>query len=164
LRTLELPNELSVTDAGLAHPVALERCEAFNLNGAKVAAAGIVRFVEGRTKLQPLELTDMPLRNDDLANLQQLTDLRVMSLRGTMVTDKGAGRRLFPTRRGDHFAPTAGLAAAFADSSFFRHSAALSGLLVSSKSCTNRAIATASYRRASGVVSSPASGCGCKPA
>jgi hypothetical protein len=80
LRTLEFPNELSFTDAGLAHPVALERCKAFSLNGAKVTAAGIVRFVEGRTKLQPLELTDVPLRNNDLANLQQLTDLRVMSL------------------------------------------------------------------------------------
>jgi hypothetical protein len=127
-----LPNELSVTDAGLAHLVALERFEAFNLNGIKVTAAGIVRFVEGRTKLQRQELTDVPLRYDDLANLQQLTDLRVMSLRGTMVTDKGTRRRLFPDRRGDHFAPTTGLAAAFADSSFFRHSAALSGSLVSS--------------------------------
>jgi hypothetical protein len=146
------------------HPVALERCEAFNLNGAKVAATGIVRFVEGRTKLQPLELTDVPLRNDDLANLQQLTDVRVMSLRATMVTGKGVRRRLFPDTHGDHFAPTAGLAAAFADSSFFRHSAAWFGLLVSSKSCTNRAIASASHRRANGVVSSRAPGCGLKPA
>ena len=59
--------------------MALERFEAFNLNGAKVTAAGIVRFVENRTKLQRLELTDVPLRDDDLASLKHLTDLRVMS-------------------------------------------------------------------------------------
>jgi hypothetical protein len=129
---VELPNEASVTDAGLAHLVALERFEAFNLHGTKVNAAGIVRFVKGRTRLQRLELTDVPLRNDDLANLQQLTDLRVMSLRATMVTGKGARRRRFLDTQGDHFAPTTGLAAAFADSSFFCHSAALSGSLVSS--------------------------------
>ena len=163
LRTVELPNELGGTDAGLAHLVALERLEAFNLNGTKVTAAGIVRFVEGRTKLQRPELTDVPLRDDDLANLQQLTDLRVMSLRATMVTGKGARRRRFPDTPGDHFAPTTGLTAAFADSSSFRHSAASSGLLVSSQSRTNRSKASASYRRASGVVSSHASGCGFKP-
>ena len=132
MRTVELPNELSVTDAGPAHLVARERFEALNLNGTKATAAGIVRFEKGRTKWQRLELTDVPLRNDDLAILQRLTDLRVMSLRGTMVTDKRARHRLFPDRQGDHSAPTTGLAAAFVDSSFFRHSAALSGLLVSS--------------------------------
>ena len=46
MRPVELPNELSVTDAGLAHPVALERFEALNLNGTKVTAAGIVHFVK----------------------------------------------------------------------------------------------------------------------
>jgi Leucine-rich repeat (LRR) protein len=89
LRCVELPNKPAVTDAGLAHLAALHQLEELNLNGTNVTAAGVVRFVKGRTRLQRLELVKVPLRDDDLATLKDLTDLRVLSLRGTLVTDKG---------------------------------------------------------------------------
>jgi len=89
LRCVELPNKSEITDAGLAHLTALDKLEELNLNGTKVTAEGVVRFVKGRTRLQRLELMKVPLRDDDLAKLKDLTGLRVLSLRGTLVTDKG---------------------------------------------------------------------------
>jgi Leucine-rich repeat (LRR) protein len=90
LRCVELPNKSKVTDAGLTHLAALDQLDELNLNGTKVSAAGVVSFVKGRKRLRRLELTDVPLRDDDLAALKELTELRVLSLRGTQVSDKGA--------------------------------------------------------------------------
>ena len=90
LQCVELPNKSKVTDAGLTHLAALDQLEQLNLNGTKVSAAGVVRFVKGRTRLRHLEITGIPLRDDDLAALKELTELRVLSLRETLVTDKGA--------------------------------------------------------------------------
>jgi hypothetical protein len=90
LRCVEFPNKPGVTDVGLAHLAALDQLEELNLNGTKVSAEAVLRFVKGRTKLKRLELMKVPLRDDDLANLKHLTGLRVLSLRGTLVTDKGA--------------------------------------------------------------------------
>jgi hypothetical protein len=90
LRCVELPNKSKVTDAGLTHLAALDQLDELNLNGTKVSATGVVSFVKGRTRLRRLELAGVPLRDDDLAALKELTDLQVLSLRGTLVTDKGA--------------------------------------------------------------------------
>jgi hypothetical protein len=90
LRCVEFPNKSKVTDAGLAHLVALDQLDELNLNGTKVSASGVLGFVKGRTQLRRLELMGVPLRDDDLASLTELTDLRVLSLRGTLVTDQGA--------------------------------------------------------------------------
>jgi hypothetical protein len=75
LRCVELPNKSQITDAGLAHLAGLDQLEELNLNGTKVSAAGVLRFVKGRTKLQRLELMKVPLRDDDLAHLKELTGL-----------------------------------------------------------------------------------------
>jgi hypothetical protein len=90
LRCVELPNKTKVTDAGLAHLAALDRLDELNLNGTRVSAAGVRAFVKGRTRLWRLELMGVPLGDDDLASLTELTGLRVLSLRGTLVTDRGA--------------------------------------------------------------------------
>jgi len=100
LRSVELPNKQFVTDAGLAHLAAHNQLEELCLNGTKVSAAGVVRFVKGRTNLQRLELSGVPLRDDDLASLKDLTELCVLSLRGTLVTDKGVEHlQAFPKLR-----------------------------------------------------------------
>src|SRR6478672_8821722 len=52
VRSVELPNKQFVTDAGLAHLAGLDQLEELCLNGTKVSAEGVVRFVKGRTKLQ----------------------------------------------------------------------------------------------------------------
>jgi hypothetical protein len=90
LRCIELPNKSRITDAGLAHLDSLERIEELNLSRTGVTAAAVVRFVQGRTRLWRLELSGVPLTDDDLGCLSHLTNLRVLSLRGTLVSDKGA--------------------------------------------------------------------------
>ena len=83
---MELPNKSLITDLGLSHLGGLARLEELNLNGTKVSAAGVVEFVKGRTNLQRLELTSVPLHDDDLAALKDLTALRALSLRESLIT------------------------------------------------------------------------------
>jgi hypothetical protein len=89
LRSVEVANKPFVTDAGLAHLAALDQLEGLVLNGTGVTAEAVVRFLKGRTKLHRLHLARVPLRDDDLTALKELTELRDLSLRGTLVSDKG---------------------------------------------------------------------------
>jgi len=70
LRSVDLTNKQLITDAGLAHLAGLTQLEELCLNGTKVTAAAVVRFVKDRTKLQRLELRRVRLQDDDLADLK----------------------------------------------------------------------------------------------
>src|SRR5262245_27772972 len=90
LRELHILNKPKVTDEGLAHLSGLEHLEVLCVNYTKVSAAGAVKFVKDRTRLRHLELSGVPLGDDDLAALKKLTELRTLHVRGTLITDKGA--------------------------------------------------------------------------
>jgi hypothetical protein len=67
------------------------RLEELNPQWHEVSAAAVVEFVKGRTNLQRLELTGVPLQDDDLAALKDLTALRALSLQESLITDRGLG-------------------------------------------------------------------------
>src|SRR5262245_6318353 len=81
VRSVEVANKPFVTDAGLAHLAELGQLEELVLNGTGVTAEAVVRFLKGRTRLHRLHLTGVPLQDNDLTALQELTELRDLSLR-----------------------------------------------------------------------------------
>jgi hypothetical protein len=89
LRSVELSSQ-KITDAGLRHLAGLTRLEELNLNWNRgVTAAEVVRLVKDRPKFRRLELGGLKFRDDDLKDLRGLKHLRGLSLRGTLVTDRG---------------------------------------------------------------------------
>jgi endonuclease YncB( thermonuclease family) len=111
LRVLELANKRLVTDAGLDQLAWLGGIEEISLNSTSVTPAGVIRFAAAHPKLKRLDLTGIPLRDDDVRRLAHLSELTTLSLRETLITDDGAGvlesfpslrsLRLMSTRVGD---------------------------------------------------------------
>jgi endonuclease YncB( thermonuclease family) len=89
LRSLDVPSNPKVTDAGLEHLVRLNRLVELNLNGTGVTAAGVVKLVKGRRMMDRLEIAGVPFGDEDLAALRGLPYLRTLSLRATRITDAG---------------------------------------------------------------------------
>jgi len=89
LRSLDVPSAPKVTDAGLRHLAGLDRLVELNVNWTGVTAEGVVRLVKGRLMMERLEIAGVPFRDEDLAAMRGVPDLRTLSLRGTLITDEG---------------------------------------------------------------------------
>jgi hypothetical protein len=89
LRSLDLPSKPMVTDAGLEHLAGLTQLDELNVNWTHVTAAGVVRLVKGRRMMRRLEVAGVKFGDDDLATLRGLPYLQTLSLRATLVTDRG---------------------------------------------------------------------------
>src|SRR5262245_65519810 len=76
LRSVAIPNKPFVTDAGLANLAELDQLEEVVLNGTSVTAEAVLRFLKGRTRMRLLSLMKVLLRDDALAALKHLTELR----------------------------------------------------------------------------------------
>jgi endonuclease YncB( thermonuclease family) len=87
LRSVDVPSSPKVTDAGLEHLVDHRQLVELNVNWTGVTPAGVVRL--GRRMMQRLEVGGVKFRDDDLTMLRGLPYLRTLSLRATLVTDKG---------------------------------------------------------------------------
>jgi endonuclease YncB( thermonuclease family) len=87
LRALDVPSATTVTDAGLRHLGGHRRLVELNVDGTGVTAAGVVQLAS--RMMERLEAGGVPLRDDDLAMMVGLPYLRTLSLRATLVTDKG---------------------------------------------------------------------------
>src|SRR5262245_6023642 len=99
LRSLDLGAQ-PLTDAGLKQIAALTDLQELNLNWNKVTPAGVISLVKSRPGLQRLELSGVSMRDDDVAALKVLTDLRHLGLRRTLITDGGlAHLKAFPKLR-----------------------------------------------------------------
>lgn len=96
-----------ISDAGLMHLGKMPRLLALFLNGndrqrgsqgpAKITAAGL-RHLEGLRGLLYLSLCSLQITDDALAGLEEMTQLRLLSLDNTAVTDAGLGifKEAFP--------------------------------------------------------------------
>src|SRR5262249_26274120 len=89
LRSVDVPSSPKVTDASLEHLADLRQLVELNVNWTKVSAAGVDRLLGGRRMMQRLEVGGVKFCDDDLAMLKGLPYLRTLSLRATLVTDKG---------------------------------------------------------------------------
>jgi endonuclease YncB( thermonuclease family) len=89
LRSLDLPSASKVTDAGLKHLAGLKGLVELNVNWTGVTAEGVVRLVSGRLGMDRLEISGVPFRDEDLAAMRGIPDLRALSLRATRITDAG---------------------------------------------------------------------------
>jgi endonuclease YncB( thermonuclease family) len=92
LRSLDVPSAPKVTDAGLRHLAGLNRLVELNVNWTGVTAEGVVRLVKGRLLMERLEIGGVPFRDEDLAAMRGIPDLRELSLRATRITDEGLGQ------------------------------------------------------------------------
>jgi endonuclease YncB( thermonuclease family) len=89
LRSLDIPSAPKITDAGLKHLAGLNRLVELNLNWTGVTAVGVVRLVRGRLMMERLEIAGVPYRDEDLAAMRGVPNLRTLSLRGTLITNEG---------------------------------------------------------------------------
>jgi endonuclease YncB( thermonuclease family) len=89
LRSLDVPSTSKVTDVGLAHLVGLNRLVELNVNWTGVTAQGVVRLVKGRMMMDRLEIAGVPFRDEDLAAMRGVPDLRALCLRATRITNNG---------------------------------------------------------------------------
>jgi hypothetical protein len=89
LRSLDVPSAPKVTDAGLKHLTGLNRLVELNLNWTGVTAQGVVNLVKGRLLMERLDIAGVPFRDEDLAAMRGVPDLRALTLRGTLITNEG---------------------------------------------------------------------------
>jgi WD40 repeat protein len=88
LRSVNL-RTTAITDAGLKHLELLTDLVELTLDWTKVSPAAVVRLVKDRADFLHLSLFGVPFKDNDLAELKNLTELRFLGLRASAVTDPG---------------------------------------------------------------------------
>jgi endonuclease YncB( thermonuclease family) len=87
LRALDIPSSPNLTDAGLAHLGELRQLVELNVNWTNVTPAGVRKLTRRMT--HRLEVAGVKFGDHDLAVLDGMPYLKVLSLRSTEITDKG---------------------------------------------------------------------------
>jgi WD40 repeat protein len=99
LRAVDL-RSTAITDSGLKQLESLSDLVELTVDWTKVSPAAITRLAKDRAGFQLLSLSGVPFKDNDLAELKNLTELRFLGLRGSMVTDSGLARlKSFPRLR-----------------------------------------------------------------
>jgi endonuclease YncB( thermonuclease family) len=78
----------TITDAGLKHLDHLTELEELDLDWTKVSAASVLGMIKDRKRLRRLGLSGVDFRDEHVAGLQDLTELTLLNLRSTLITDK----------------------------------------------------------------------------
>jgi endonuclease YncB( thermonuclease family) len=87
LRSLDVPSTSTITDAALEHLAELTHLVELNVNWTKVTPAGV--FKATRRMMRRLEIAGVSFGDEDMAKLESMPFLQVLTLRATRVTDKG---------------------------------------------------------------------------